>query len=384
MAGCLHSHRTTILMQGGRRTGKTFSTFQLLNALGVLASRLKILVVCGSYPQLQATMEDFTDCIGVAINGNIVNGYSAHTNADTLWQFRNFDTKEKAQGTKCDIMFVNEAVNVDEEVFNTLKVGVRWFSILNYNPTKKCYVQRLVDADGGNLLTTTCHDNPHLTAEQMKEFESIKERAQRPTATNFDRYMYEVYYLGNFSSVSGSVFREIGRMTKSEYDQIPAHEVLGMDFGFATDGDPTTLVGCKVYQRHIYLHQYIYERGLTSDMELANRLVALGFNKYTEIKADYGGMGKGRIHNLFTAENGTWTGDIAGGFSVTNAVKTTIMDGISQMLSLDGITITDESEFMREEFEQYTFDEGGKPHGSDHAIDASRYAFTWARRCYND
>lgn len=376
---CIADGHTNILLQGGRRSGKTYATFQVLEAIGSVVGNLNIMVVCGQYPQLQATMQDFTDCLGIAVKGNIVNGYSARSGRGTLWQFRNIDAKEKAQGTKCDILFVNEAVNVEEEVVDTLAFGVRWFKIFNYNPTKRCYLQRMVSDDGGNLLVTTFKDNPYLSEEQVEEFERMKERALRPSASRYEVMLYEVYYKGNFSELAGAVFGSIGKITEAYYKEIPATEVYGVDFGFALDGDPTTMVGCKIWEGRLYLHQYIYERGLTSDEELAHRMVACGIDRYSLVFGDYGGAGKGRMTTLITADNGKWTGEIAGGIPMQNAVKTGIIDGLSQMLSLDGIFITETSTDMIDEFEGYELDSSGKPKGDDHAIDAARYATVFAK-----
>jgi len=376
---CIAEGRADILLQGGRRSGKTFATFQFIDAVGRTVGGLNVLVVCGSYPQLQSTMQDFTDCIGASVKGNVVNGYSAMTGLHTLWQFRNIDAKEKAQGVKCDIMFVNEAVNVAQEVIETLAVGVRWFKVYNFNPTKKGFIQSLIQADGGNLMLTTWASNPHLTPEQLQEFERMKERAQRPTATRHDEYMYRVYYCGEFSDMAGAVFGTVERVTTDHYREIPATEVYGVDFGFALDGDPTTMVGCKVWQKCAYFHEYIYERGLTNDEDLARRMVAAGVDRHSLIFGDYGGAGKGRMYTLITADNGKWEGDIAGGIPMQNAVKGTILDGLSQMLSMDAIYVTDTSTNLRDEMEGYELDDSGKPHGADHAIDAARYALTYAK-----
>lgn len=368
-----------ILMCGGRRSGKTFSTFRHLQVKNdLIGGGRKVLVCTYQNPALQATMEDFYASTGMTIRGNFATGYTAVSKYGTLWQFRSFDTKEKAQGTQCDDLFINEAVNMPEDVAIVLRASVRDQIYYNFNPTKHWWGEAFENET--NTLVTTFRDNPYLTPEQVEDFERYRERAQRPNATRFDQYAYQVYYLGNYANMVGSVFGTVESCTREEYFNLPAMEALGMDFGFATDGDPTTLMGVKIYAKKIYVHQYIYERGLTSDEELAHRLVALGVTPATQIFADYGGMGRGRMQTLITADNGRWEGDIAGGFAFCNAIKTTIMDGLSQMLSMDGIVVTEGSDLARLEFEGYALDENGKPHGDDHAIDAARYAYTYLNR----
>lgn len=366
-----------VFLQGGRRSGKTFATFQFLEQYVGLQGGRKILVVCHTYPQLQKTMEDFERSIGATVSGNVVNGYSSTTFGDTTWQFAHFDHPTKAQGTQCDFLFINECVNVPRNIAEVLMQSARYQCYYNYNPTKTFWGSDFQNAN--NVLCTTFRDNDYLTPEQRSEFEALKERAQRPTATRHDIYMYKVYYLGEFSDMAGSVFGQIGRITDAEYYQLPAQETFGLDFGFATDGDPTTLIGVKIHDRKIYVKEYIYERGLTSDLELGERMLALGINYRTLIVGDYGGMGRGRMNTLISGDNGRWEGELHKGFSVVDAPKgRTIMDGLGQMLALDGIYVTEGSIHAREEFEGYEMGEDGKLHGNDHAIDAARYAAVWA------
>lgn len=366
-----------VFLQGGRRSGKTYATFQYLRAYAGLIGGCKVLVVCASYPQLQKTMEDYQGATGVMVSGSIVGGYHATTEGGTVWQFAHFDHPTKAQGTQCDFLFINECVNVERAVAEVLMQSARLQCFYNYNPTKRFWGSDFQNSN--NVMHTTFRDNTYLTPAQTAEFEALKERAQRPTSTRHDEYMYRVYYCGEFSDMAGAVFGSVERVTTDHYKEIPATEVYGVDFGFALDGDPTTMVGCKVWQKCAYFHEYVYERGLTNDEELARRMVAAGVDRHSLIFGDYGGAGKGRMYTLITADNGKWEGDIAGGIPMQNAVKGTILDGLSQMLSMDAIYVTDTSTNLRDEMEGYELDDGGKPHGADHAIDAARYALMYAK-----
>lgn len=377
-----------VFLQGGRRSGKTWASFQWLAAIGGIQGGTRVVVLCYQLPQLRATMADFTAIFGIVPTGSDIMGYNAVTKG-VRWLFVHCDDKTKAQGTMGDYLFVNEAVNFPSEkgIIETYAMGIREQIFYNYNPTKSwSYAEKR--KNGNNTLCTTWKDNAeNLTKDQIAEFEAIKERAQRPNASRFDEYNYQVYYLGNFATMVGAIFTSISSCTFDDYKQIPAEEVLGMDFGFATNGDPTTLIGVKYFNHLIYIHQYIYERGLTSDEELGHRLIANGINYKTMIFGDYGGMGRGRMNTLITADNGKWgtaerpgTEDIAKGFTICDAMKSkTILDGLSQMLSTDGIVITTASVETKAEFENYELDENGRTKGADHAIDASRYAFTYLK-----
>lgn len=364
-----------VFLQGGRRSGKTFATLlhlfiltSCIIASGQAAS-LSVMVVASQYSQLQATMIDFEKAVGVTVTGSKTLGDHARTcNGAVLWQFKTFDSREKAQGTMCDFLFVNEAPNVPEEVVNTLLPGARLQCLYNFNPTRKFWGQEYFNTN--NVLCTTFKDNGYLTDAQRDEFEVMRTKAERPNARKFDLYQYRVYYLGEFADMVGNVFGGVDTCTAADYFQVPAQEYIGMDFGFATDGDPTTVVGVKVWNRSLYIHEYIYAVGLTSNYELCERLKAAGINGHTPIFADYGGMGRSRMDDLIRNH----------GMSLYNAKKGTIMDGISLMLTHEKIIITESSTATIDEFEGYELDENGRPHGADHAIDAARYALNAAIR----
>lgn len=373
---CVTTGQRDVFLIGSRRSGKTISTYLFLQALTELAP-LQVTTLCAEYAPLQRTIEDFTLATGLTPKGSETSGLHVK-NAGSVWKFLHLDSKEKAQGTMCDILFVNEAVNVKPEVLDTIAPGVRLFTVYNLNPTKRA---RLLDkSTTENTLVTTFKDNPYLTAAQLQEFEGMRERAMRPNATRYDTYMYNVYYLGQFAQLSGQVFPPPTVCSVDEYRDIPAKECVGIDFGFALDGDPTAVVGVKIWQRRIYARNYVYMRGITSAEELGRILINKGLTTTDLYVGDYGGAGASRMNDMRTAGNGTWTGDLSRGFEIYNAIKTTILGDLSEMLSLDGITVTEDSIYLRDEMEGYEFDDNERMKGDDHAIDAMRYAAIYLRR----
>lgn len=368
-----------VILQGGRRSGKTYATFKHLQLICEGLGR-EILVVCDQFAPLQRTMEDFAGALGGKPHGSLQYGYTAETQGGVRWKFAHFPTPEKAQGTQCDYLFANEAVNISEDVMMALLPAVRRQCYYNFNPTRRGWIEQYMNDN--NVLTTTFRDNPFLTAEQREIFEQYRIAGTSPTATALQRRAYEVYYLGQFSNAIGRIFPPTERISVDLYKQISAQEVLAIDFGFATDGDPTTLIGVKLHNNRIYIHQYIYEQGLTSDMELARRILSLGIDAHRHILADYGGMGAGRIRTLRTADNGKWTGELAAGLNINNAIKTEIMDGLSQIATFEGCSVTETSIATQNEIDNYCLNESGRPSGSDHAIDAIRYAVVYAKRMY--
>lgn len=376
-----HNKNRYVLLQGGRRSGKTFSTLQWLYFLCSGYEAYNVMIAAASANQLQATIQDAQDCLGIKVIGNKVYGESCTLPNGSIWSFRNFDEYTKCVGQKADYLFLNEAVNLDEKSFGTLVQGIRKSIFLNYNPTRACWVDKYVNQDKSNLLITTWKDNPYLTEYQKEEFENIKKRALGPNATIFDKYAYQVFFLGEFANMSGKVFRQVYTISDEEFANIPEEAAYAIDFGLVDSGDQTAMVAVKIHNNCIYAKELLYSKHLANDRDLAKKLHEMGFSYYTTISCDYGSLGRTRINNLRTAGNGEWDDDpdIRDGFDVINCIKHKVVDDIQRMLQYDKIYVTESSYNLRLEMDNYELTDEGKPKGSDHCIDACRYAFNYAR-----
>lgn len=366
-----------VILVGGRRSGKTWSTFRWLNLLAS-AKKQNVMVAAASNSQLLATIQDFQECLGYQVQGSILYGMHYMMGNGTLWQFKSFDEYTKTVGQKADILFLNEAINLDEKSFTTLVQGITGQIFLNYNPTSKnTWINNFVSKDGSNRMRSTWKDNTHLTEAQIGEFEGIKERAMRPTATPFDTFAYRVFYCGEDADMGGKVFPIIYTCTDEEYDRVPSKELKGLDFGIVESRDQTALCGGKVHNNCLYLREYIYDNmECQKDINLARRMRDLGITEYEPICCDYAGIGKQRIRNLVTACNGEWTEEgISHGFYCYNAEKGKILDGLQRMTNFDKIIVTENSVNLREELANYELKEDGKPveKYANHLCDAARY-----------
>lgn len=367
-----------VVIQGSRRSSKSFSIYKFLYFLSSGIDREVVLVVCDSYPALQNAIQDFQIACNATVENNQILGYHYRLPNGSLFQFKSFDEFTKAQGTSCTILFCEEALRIKEDIITTLSMSCTKQIYFAYNPTKKSFLDKYINKDKTNFLHTTYLDNKWLTPEQISEFEGIRDRALSPTASVLDRYAYKVYVLGEFSSMAGKVFKEIWNMTDEEYDSIRATEIYGLDFGFVDNNDRTVLVGAKIFNNNLYLKEYIFSQTLAKDKDLAWAMVDIGITPYDNIFADYGGMGKSRITNLITSNNGEWAeSPINKGFNISNAVKGRIIDGIQKMQQFERIYITDSSVNMREEFDKYELNEEGKEVSKhQNSVDAARYATT--------
>lgn len=366
------SHQRWVLLQGGRRSGKSFSCHKWIHFLSSVEP-LTVLCVAASVPALRWMIDDFRRATGLDVHGSMDYGFTCVLSNGTRYIFRAFDSYTKVQGTTCDILYLEEALNIPTEIVNTLAMSVTKQIFACFNPTMNSDI--LLHSNGDNLLVTTWRDNDYLTDSQIEEFENIKKKALRPCASIMDEYSYRVYYLGEFANMSGKVFNLIYTISNEEFDNIHVRPLYGLDFGFVESRDQTALVAIKIFNNCLYVKELLYDNTLTNDKKLADKLYNLGIDVYDNIVADYGGLGKTRIHNLVTAADGSWAEEgINAGFSIMNAKKGKVIDGIQRMLNYDKIFVTESSVNLRKEFDGYELTAEGKPRGEDHLIDAVRYA----------
>ena len=365
---------------GGRRSGKSFATAKWLRFLAS-GKPLKVLVIAATFPALQLVIEDFQNATGMAVSGSLIYGYSCRMANGSVFQFRAFDNPTKAQGTTADIIWFEEFLNISEEVVRVASMSCTGQLYFTANPTKKTrLIDDYVNADGSNYLKTTYRDNPYLTDEQRNEFENIKLRAQQPNATLYDVFCARVYCDGEFGDLVGRCFEKLQYNTYTDYQQVPTEEAVFIDLAFG-GADKTAICGFKMYQNKLYVHTYAYKTGTLNAKELAFDLVACGFNSYTPIFADYGGVGRQILDCLISAsQNGEfWTeNELRNGFSIYNVIKGKVLESLMALMALDAIVLDDSSIYTREEFEGATLNESQQLKGdNDHAIACARYAVNY-------
>ena len=366
-----------VLVQGGRRSGKSWAIHRYLRLLASGSKPKTIMCVTASYPQLQLCISDFERSTGIITWTSRKHGQTATLPNGSRWLFRSFDRFDKTQGSSCDYLFLNEALQIPEDIISTISMSVTQQIYADYNPSNINHLEKYLKEDGSNYIKTTFKDNPYLTEAQIQEFEDIKTRAQKPGASLLDQYSYNVYYKGDFSSMGGKVFKTVYTCTREEYNKIPVPEIYGLDFGWVDNNDATALIGCKIWQGNIYGRQIIYSDQLANNKNLAVEMARCGISYIDTIVADYGGLGSQRIKALISADNGSWTeSGINQGFSLQNARKTKIIDGLMEMNSFEKIILTEESIDLRREMEKYELTAAGSPKSgqADHGTDALRYA----------
>lgn len=369
-----------VICVGGRRSGKSWAVSRWLQFL-LSGKPKKLLVINANFPAQQLSMDDWTRATGLTVQGSIIYGYSSKMPNGSIIQFKSFDMPQKAQGTGADYIWFEEFLNIPEEVIRVASMSCTGQMYFSANPTKKT---KLLDdytmKDGSNYLKTTYRDNPYLTPMQIKEFEDIKERGQAPNATMYDIFLMKTYCDGEFGDLVGRCFEKLEYCTYSDYLNIPTQEQIFMDLAFG-GSDKTAVCGFKMYNNKMYIHTYMYKQGTINAKQLAFDLVGCGFNAYTPIFADYGGVGRQILDCLITAQQNdeVWTEpQICKGFTIANVIKCRVIESIMSLMALDGIVIDNSNAYTQMEFENAQLDENQKMKGdNDHTIACARYAINY-------
>jgi phage terminase large subunit len=264
---------------GGSRSTKTYSILQLLIVKALESTEpLVISIVRKSLPALRiSVMRDFfnilrsLDLYDAELHNKTENTYQLN---QSMVEFFSIDDAQKRRGTKRDILFVNEANELDWEDFFQLQIRTTTQIFLDFNPSETFwYNDQIQSRDDVTTIHSTYKDNPYLNDDQVNEIERLQ---------HTDKQYYQIYALGQFAGAFDRIYQYI------PIDDIPTNVAklvaLGMDFGFTND--PTTLVEVwKDGRDGIYLNELIYEQGLTNG-DIAALLGQYGVDKYIEIIAD--------------------------------------------------------------------------------------------------
>jgi phage terminase large subunit len=342
------------LLQGGTRSGKTFSTIYYIIWLCDNYKGLEIDIVRDTFTALKATVwKDFkevlvehnsysplnhnkTDKI-YNLNGNIISYYGA-------------DDPGKIHGRSRDILWLNEANQLDEETVDQLFPRTRHRVIMDYNPALP--LEHWLDPYIIEYppVITTYNDNPHLTAAQILDIERKRD----------NQYWWSVYGTGERAKPVGAIFSnwEVG-----EFDESLPY-VIGMDFGFSRDPDTMLMVAIDKKRMTLYCKELLYSNSHSTN-ELIQIIGDLVEDKKTLIVAD-------------SAEPRTIEDIRQEGFNISGAKKgpDSIRNGIKKLMNYT-IIVDKDSKNMVLEMTNYCWHNKKSETPIDdynHLIDPLRYA----------
>ena len=340
---------------GGTRSGKTYAILQYLLVKAIEEDGINITIVRKSVPVLKRTIvKDFIDIlkeldIWNEEDFNITDRVWKYYNS--IIQFVSTDDSDKLRGIKSDILFIDEASEIDEESYFQLSIRTSGKIILAYNPTISPYhwLRQMQDVD---RFTTTYRDNPYLPIEMVKAIEELQ--------TKNPKY-WKIYGKGEFAPNDKAIFQfDIVDDTDGDF------VAFGFDFGFSND--PSALVAVYKKGDELYLEELLYEKGLVTS-DIVDKLKRLDINKGHEIWCD--SSEPRLIEEIYRS-----------GFNAKPVTKgkDSIKFGIGVMQNYKINILKTSQNLINEMYAyQYITDKNGyttdTPEGGlDHLIDAARYA----------
>jgi phage terminase large subunit len=257
---------------GGTRSGKTYAIIQYL-IVEALQNPFAVTIVRKTIPSLKKTvMKDFKDILkGLGIwdenRMNIADRIYQFDNGGQI-QFINTDDPDKLRGLKSDILFIDEANEVDEDAYFQLSIRTTGKIILAYNPTISPYhwLRQMNDCERYN---TSYKDNPYLPKEMVKSIEDLQYTNEKK---------WKIYGLGEYALNDKAIYQfEVVDTFDAEF------VAFGLDWGYG--GDELALVAVFKEGDNLYLEELIYEKGMVMK-DISDRLEKLGINKSYEIFCD--------------------------------------------------------------------------------------------------
>jgi len=165
-------------------------------------------------------------------------------------RFMSVDTYGKAHGPRRDVLFVNEANNLEYKIVDQLITRTRKVVWLDWNPTKEFYfyTEMLPNRDDIDFLTLTYLDNEALDKVTVNEIESHKN----------NKVWWQVYGLGQLGEIETRIYR--GWKIIDEMPFGARFERFWLDFGYSND--PTAIGALYYYDGGYILDEIAYQKGM--------------------------------------------------------------------------------------------------------------------------
>lgn len=267
------------MLEGGSRSGKTWSVIDYI--LNIAAhERAVINIIKETYNSFKTTLyDDFAKRLtGLEIENPFgkVRDIPSFNLFDCKINFLGADQASKFHGAACDYFWINEALDVDQSIFDQLEMRCRKAWIMDYNPKVSDHwiFDKVLKRSDVAFLKTTMLDNPYIGKWERKKILSYEPTPENIAAGTADDYMWKVYGLGERCAQSGLIFPYVNWI-----DMFPAEvdrNWFGLDFGYTVD--PTALVRIANNGTNLYLKEELYEPIDSADVLYSVIAPAVGQN----------------------------------------------------------------------------------------------------------
>ena len=242
---------------GGTSASKTISILIWLIDYCQTRENKKVDVMSESYPHLEdGAIKDFKAIMmdrGYWRDENWNETKHVYTfETGTLLKFISIDKLGKAHGPRRDVLFVNEANNIDYNIYDMLEVRTKEVVWLDWNPTTEFwYYTEIKDKVDHDFITLTYLDCIDVLDQRI--IDSIESKKDK-------KNWWLVYGLGQLGEVEGKIYT--GWIP---IDDIPEEAILrryGLDFGYTND--PTVSHAIYYWNGGFVIDEIIYQKGLSN------------------------------------------------------------------------------------------------------------------------
>jgi PBSX family phage terminase large subunit len=263
-----HDNYRGIVLEGSSRSGKTWSIIDFLVwYTSTVQTGITINIIKETYNGFKTTLfEDFKRRLpDYGIDNPFSNNIKDVPSFNLLGSKVNLigaDKPSKYLGAGSDIFWINEAVHVQQEIFDQSEMRCRGFFILDYNPSfEDHYIYDSVTTrpDVSYLRTTFIH-NPFISDQERNKILSYDpdnpDNVKNGTA---DNYMWQVYGLGMRASPEGLIFKQW-----YEYKELPdtdLYKMFAIDWG-GTDPNVLIEINADRKTKSIYIKEHVYQAEL--------------------------------------------------------------------------------------------------------------------------
>ena len=354
-----------LVVQGGMRAAKSYSIMMLIISWCQTYPDKIATIASMSYPHLsRGVIRDFQNIMKAADiwepdRWNQSSKIYTFGNG-TILEFISVDNMS-AHGPARDLLFVNEANDMEFQTFSNLAFRTTGKVIIDYNPTHEFWAHQLIkdEKDNADFIILTYKDNEALAPSIREAIES-----RRPKQGEKPSNWWTVYGLGQIGSLEGNIYSGWRKATEDDYKNAKLIR-YGLDFGFSNDETGMVAIW-QTDKDEIIIEQKIYQTGLLGS-QYGDKLRATGIDPSVLIVAD---SARPEIIAEIKAQ----------GFRIVGADKNagSVLRGIDRVkqhqVAYDGKDLEREylSYAWRTKRTGETLDE--PQDGNDHLMDALRYA----------
>jgi phage terminase large subunit len=354
------------VIQGGTSAGKTLAILAVLIDIAA-KNKTEISVVSESIPHLRrGAIKDFAKVmqwtgrwVADRWNKTLLTYHFAN---GSIIEFFSADSEARLRGARRQVVYINEANNIDFESYYQLAIRTSEAIYIDFNPTHEFWAHtEVLPEQDSELLILTYQDNEALPDTIRRDIELNRTKAE--TSAYWANW-WKVYGLGQVGTLQGAIYEDFEVVEGIDVSRAK-FVALGLDWGFSND--PTALVAIYRQGDCLLIQELLYSTGLTNQ-DIADKLRSLGITRAWEIVAD--SAEPKSIEEIYRL-----------GFNIKPAEKgpDSVRNGID-ILKRFKLQVTKDSTNLIKELRSYTWatDKEGKNTGVpidsfNHACDAMRY-----------